>query len=182
MRTLLSPEGSGAQYDPMEALYEIYPGSLANLYGAASTVDTYFVDYDFLTRGQQVAFLILDKMPIAVVGAAKKLDGPYDSTMAITAAGMATLVAGGPSATAIALGSGAYAMKIMFHCDSMDVVLYGLQRIAPTMPSGKFPPARTFRQRGSRKAHHPGTPPAVTPRRRAAPRPASGHSPSPRGR
>jgi len=125
-RTLLSPEGSGAQYDPMEALYEIYPGSLANLYGAASTVDAYFVDYDILTRGQQVAFLILDKIPIAVVGAAKKLDGPYDSTMALTAAGMATLVAGGPSATAIALGSGAYAIKIMVHCHSMDVVLYGL--------------------------------------------------------
>ena len=36
------------------------------------------------------------------------------------------------------------------------------------------------RHRGSWRAHHPGTPPAVTPRRRAVPRQVSGYSP--RGR
>jgi len=39
---------------------------------------------------------------------------------------MATLVAGGPAATVLAVGSGAYAIKTMIACHGMDVVLYGL--------------------------------------------------------
>lgn len=43
-------------------------------------------------------------------------------------------------------------------------------------------PEREVQMPGQQAARHPGTPPAVTPRRRAAPRPASGCSPRPRGR
>lgn len=129
--TLLTSDDNGTPFhvvsiDPLLTGYEIYPGSLANLSKAANTIDAYFVDYDLLTRGQQVAFMILNKIPIAPVGSAKKLDSPYDSNMAVSAAGMATLVAGGSLATAFALGSGADAIRTMLKCHKMEVVLYGL--------------------------------------------------------
>ena len=110
VRTLLSPDGSGAQYDPLYALYEIYPGSLANLYKAGSSIDAYFVDYDILTRAQQIAFTVLNKLPVAAVGSMTKLDSPYDVDM---------VVAGIPS-------FGTVAADIMLRCHKMNVVLYGL--------------------------------------------------------
>jgi len=46
--------------------------------------------------------------------------------MAIYGAGMATLVAGGPAAVALATGAGAAALRKMVTCHGMNVVLYGL--------------------------------------------------------
>jgi hypothetical protein len=110
VHTLLSPDGSGAQYDPLYARYEIYPGSLERLYKAQNFVDAYFVDYDILTRAQQGAFLILNKLPVAPVGSTRKLDSPFDGDIAI--AGLPSL--------------GTVAADIMFQCHKMNVVLYGL--------------------------------------------------------
>jgi hypothetical protein len=84
--------------------------SLDRLYSASDTINAYFVDYDILTRGQQVAFTALNRVPIAPVGSMTKLDSPYDIDIA---------VAGLPSL-------GTVAASIMFTCHKMNVVLYGL--------------------------------------------------------
>jgi hypothetical protein len=98
--------------------YELYPGALGRLSTAQDTIDAYFVDYDILTRVQQVAGVVLDKLLIAPVGSMKKLDSPYDVAMA---------VAGLPS-------FGTVAADIMLTCHNMNVVLYGLlvKEDAPT--------------------------------------------------
>jgi len=113
--TLLTSVDNGTPFrvvsiDPLLFGYEIYPGALTNLANAQKTIDAYFVDYDILTRVQQVAFVGLDWVLIAPVGSMTKLDSPYDVDMA---------VAGLPS-------FGTVAADIMFTCHKMNVVLYGL--------------------------------------------------------
>ena len=113
--TLLTSFDNGTPFrvvsiDPLLFGYEIYPGALTNLSNARNTIDAYFVDYDILTRVQQVAFVGLDWVLIAPVGSMTKLDSPYDVDMA---------VAGLPS-------FGTVAADIMFTCHKMNVVLYGL--------------------------------------------------------
>jgi hypothetical protein len=113
--TLLTPKDNGTplrliSINPLVYGYELYPGALGRFSTAHDTIDAYFVDYDILTRVQQVTGVVLDKLLIAPVGSMKKLDSPYDVAMA---------VAGLPS-------FGTVAADIMLTCHKMTVVLYGL--------------------------------------------------------
>jgi len=113
--TLLTSKDNGTplrliSIDPLVYGYELYSGALGSLSTAHDTIDAYFVDYDILTRVQQVTGVVLDKLLIAPVGSMKKLDSPYDVAMA---------VAGLPS-------FGTVAADIMLTCHKMNVVLYGL--------------------------------------------------------
>jgi hypothetical protein len=113
--TLLTSKDNGTplrliSINPLVYGYELYPGALDRLYTARDTIDAYFVDYDILTRVQQVTGVVLDKLLIAPVGSMTKLDSPYDVDI---------WVAGLPS-------FGTVAATIMLRCHSMNVVLYGL--------------------------------------------------------